>query len=46
MMSTQGREQLHELRSSGPADRWIDAYPIGNGVRGAMCAGLSGGERL
>ncbi|WP_457100651.1 glycosyl hydrolase family 95 catalytic domain-containing protein [Microbacterium sp. P5_E9] len=44
-MSTQSRE-LHELRASTPAHRWIEAYPVGNGIRGAMCAGLVGGERL
>ena len=44
-MSTQSCE-LHELRASTPAQRWIEAYPVGNGIRGAMCAGLSGGERL
>jgi alpha-L-fucosidase 2 len=37
---------LHELRSSAPAAQWLEAYPVGNGRRGAMCAGLSGGERL
>src|SRR6478735_5988408 len=45
-MSTQGRERLHALRASTPAARWLEAYPVGNGVRGAMCAGLAGGERL
>ncbi|GAA5202794.1 glycosyl hydrolase family 95 catalytic domain-containing protein [Microbacterium jejuense] len=39
-------EALHELRASSPAAQWLDAYPVGNGRRGAMCAGLSGGERL
>ncbi|MBW9092087.1 glycoside hydrolase N-terminal domain-containing protein [Microbacterium jejuense] len=39
-------EALHVLRASTPATRWLEAYPIGNGVRGAMCAGLSGGDRL
>lgn len=39
-------EGLHTLRSSAPASRWLEAYPVGNGVRGAMCAGLAGGERL
>jgi len=34
------------LRASAPASRWLEAYPVGNGVRGAMCAGLAGGERL
>ncbi|WP_310287807.1 glycosyl hydrolase family 95 catalytic domain-containing protein [Microbacterium trichothecenolyticum] len=39
-------EGLHDLRASAPASRWLEAYPVGNGVRGAMCAGLAGGERL
>jgi hypothetical protein len=38
--------QLHELRSREPAETWLEAYPVGNGMRGAMCGGLSGGERL
>ncbi|GAA5087868.1 hypothetical protein GCM10025760_09570 [Microbacterium yannicii] len=37
---------LHELRDSAPAARWLEAYPVGNGMRGAMCAGLVGGEKL
>ncbi|MGU3643819.1 glycosyl hydrolase family 95 catalytic domain-containing protein [Microbacterium sp. C23T] len=39
-------EGLHALRASTPAWRWLEAYPVGNGVRGAMCAGLAGGDRL
>lgn len=39
-------EALHVLRASAPASRWLEAYPVGNGVRGAMCAGLAGGDRL
>ena len=39
-------EALHELRASAPAARWLEAYPVGNGLRGAMCAGLAGGDRL
>ncbi|MFE5409071.1 glycoside hydrolase N-terminal domain-containing protein [Microbacterium sp. NPDC056569] len=39
-------EGLHALRASAPASRWLEAYPVGNGVRGGMCAGLAGGERL
>jgi len=39
-------EALHVLRASTPASRWLEAYPVGNGIRGAMCAGLSGGDRL
>lgn len=45
-MSTQTREALHLLRSSRPAERWTDAFPVGNGRRGAMVAGRHGGERL
>ncbi len=39
-------EALHVLRASTPAARWLETYPVGNGVRGAMCAGLAGGDRL
>ncbi|KAF2413955.1 alpha-L-fucosidase [Microbacterium sp. B35-04] len=39
-------EALHVLRASAPASRWLEAYPVGNGLRGAMCAGLAGGDRL
>ena len=39
-------EALHVLRASAPASRWLEAYPVGNGLRGAMCAGLDGGDRL
>ena len=39
-------EALHSLRASTPAARWLEAYPVGNGLRGAMCAGLAGGEKL
>ncbi|HKP06670.1 MAG TPA: glycoside hydrolase N-terminal domain-containing protein [Microbacterium sp.] len=39
-------EGLHVLRASTPASRWLEAYPVGNGARGAMCAGRAGGERL
>ncbi|MFK4807944.1 glycosyl hydrolase family 95 catalytic domain-containing protein [Microbacterium sp. ZW CA_36] len=39
-------EALHSLRASAPASRWLEAYPVGNGLRGAMCAGLAGGEKL
>jgi alpha-L-fucosidase 2 len=39
-------EALHALRASSPAARWLEAYPVGNGLRGAMCAGLAGGEKL
>ncbi|WP_239065819.1 glycoside hydrolase N-terminal domain-containing protein, partial [Microbacterium hibisci] len=39
-------EGLHALRASAPASRWLEAYPVGNGLRGAMCAGLVGGDRL
>lgn len=45
-VSATAAEALHVLRASAPADDWLEAYPVGNGIRGAMCAGLSGGERL
>lgn len=45
-MSIEAVEALHTLRSSQPSERWTDAFPIGDGRRAAMCAGLSGGERL
>ncbi|MGN8025333.1 glycosyl hydrolase family 95 catalytic domain-containing protein [Microbacterium sp. 22242] len=45
-MSTMRRDALHLLRSSRPAARWIDAFPVGNGVRGASCQGRAGGIRL
>ncbi|WP_425954467.1 glycosyl hydrolase family 95 catalytic domain-containing protein [Xylanimonas sp. McL0601] len=37
---------MHELRYDAPADRWLEALPVGNGLRAAMCAGRLGGERL
>ncbi|RXZ67938.1 glycosyl hydrolase family 95 catalytic domain-containing protein [Agromyces albus] len=45
-MSTTLREALHVLRSDRSAARWTDAFPVGNGVRGASCQGRSGAERL
>jgi len=30
---------IHELRSTEPAERWVEAYPLGNGFIGAMCHG-------
>lgn len=45
-LSTHSRAALHELRSSVASRRWLDAYPVGNGVRGAMCAGRAGAEKL
>jgi alpha-L-fucosidase 2 len=45
-LSTQSREALHVVRSTRAARRFTDALPVGNGVRGAMCAGHHGGERL
>jgi len=30
---------VHELRSTEPAGRWVEAYPLGNGFIGAMCHG-------
>ena len=44
--TTAPSEALHVLRASTPASRWLEAYPVGNGLRGAMCAGLVGGDRL
>ncbi len=37
---------MHELRYDAPANRWVEALPVGNGVRAAMCEGRPGGERL
>lgn len=45
-MSTKGWDALHTLRYRRPAEVWTEALPVGNGARGAMCAGLVGGERL
>ncbi|WP_407359260.1 glycoside hydrolase family 95 protein [Microbacterium sp. LTA6] len=45
-MSTMLREALHVLRSDRAAARWTDAFPVGNGVRGASCQGGPGAERL
>lgn len=45
-MSTMRHDALHMLRSSRPAHRWTDAYPVGNGIRGASCQGRAGAERL
>lgn len=39
-------EDLHVLRASAPAEAFTDAYPVGNGIRAAMCEGRTGGERL
>ncbi len=44
--STPSRDALHTLRYSGAAEVWTDALPVGNGTRGALCAGRVGGERL
>lgn len=30
---------LHSLRADAPAAEWIEAYPVGNGLIGAMCHG-------
>lgn len=45
-MSTTLREDLHTLRSGRAAERWTDAYPVGNGIRGASAQGGAGRERL
>lgn len=45
-MSTAPSAPLHTLRSREPATEYTDAYPIGNGIRAAMCEGRIGGERL
>ena len=37
---------MHHLRYDSPATRWVEALPVGNGVRAAMCEGRPGGERL
>ncbi|WP_062377478.1 glycosyl hydrolase family 95 catalytic domain-containing protein [Demequina pelophila] len=39
-------DALHVLRYSRPANTWLEALPIGNGHRGAMCEGGAGLERL
>ena len=45
-MSTMLREGLHVLRSDRTAARSTDAFPVGNGMRGASCQGRTGAERL
>ncbi|WP_242497583.1 glycosyl hydrolase family 95 catalytic domain-containing protein [Microbacterium protaetiae] len=45
-LSTQSRDALHTLRYTRAARAWTDALPVGNGTRGAMCAGRPGGECL
>ncbi|GAA1822257.1 glycosyl hydrolase family 95 catalytic domain-containing protein [Agromyces salentinus] len=45
-MSTQARASLHTLQYAHPSRAWTDALPVGNGRRGAMCAGGAGYERL
>ncbi|MFV0634458.1 glycosyl hydrolase family 95 catalytic domain-containing protein [Demequina sp.] len=48
--STRPQDPAHTLRYSRPAAAWLEALPIGNGIRAAMVAGgLNGsaaGERL
>ncbi len=39
-------DALHLLRYSRPATRWLEALPVGNGHRGAMCDGGIGTARL
>ncbi|MGF0117637.1 glycosyl hydrolase family 95 catalytic domain-containing protein [Promicromonospora sp. Marseille-Q5078] len=36
----------HVLHADRSATRWVEAYPVGNGRRGAMCAGRPGVEHL
>ncbi|MGW8566851.1 glycosyl hydrolase family 95 catalytic domain-containing protein [Isoptericola sp. NPDC055881] len=36
----------HVLHDDRSATRWVEAYPVGNGHRGAMCAGRAGVEHL
>lgn len=38
--------ELHVLRYDAPASKWIEALPVGNGHRAAMCAGRPGAEHL
>ncbi|MDN4477058.1 glycoside hydrolase N-terminal domain-containing protein [Demequina sp. SYSU T00039] len=45
-VSTQTDDVLHTLRYSTPAARWLDGLPVGNGHRGAMCAGRPLTENL
>ena len=45
-LSTQSRDALYTLRYTRASERWTDALPVGEGTRGAMCAGRPGGERL
>ncbi len=37
---------MHVLRYDRPADVWVEALPVGNGTRAAMCAGRRDGELL
>jgi alpha-L-fucosidase 2 len=37
---------MHVLRYDRPARAWVEAMPVGNGTRAAMCAGRHGGELL
>nr|WP_233276016.1 glycoside hydrolase N-terminal domain-containing protein [Isoptericola variabilis] len=39
-------DELHLLRYDRPASKWIEALPVGNGHRAAMCAGRPARERL
>ncbi|WP_375165616.1 glycoside hydrolase N-terminal domain-containing protein, partial [Cellulomonas sp.] len=38
--------ELHVLRYDTPASKWIEALPVGNGHRAAMCAGRPSTEHL
>ncbi|WP_460797731.1 glycosyl hydrolase family 95 catalytic domain-containing protein [Microbacterium sp. GXF0217] len=44
--STPLPDDLHVLRHHRPAERWTAAFPVGDSIRGAMCEGRVGGERL
>lgn len=39
-------DALHLLRHHRPAERWTAAFPVGDGIRAAMCEGRLAGERL
>ncbi|WP_402466507.1 glycosyl hydrolase family 95 catalytic domain-containing protein [Isoptericola aurantiacus] len=39
-------DDLHLLRYARPAAVWVEALPVGNGHRAAMCAGRPGTEHL
>ncbi|PFG43959.1 alpha-L-fucosidase 2 [Isoptericola jiangsuensis] len=41
-----GPDDLHRLWYDAPATTWLEALPVGNGHRAAMCAGRPGTEHL